>query len=69
MKNRNILASESFSCGSRHYFLDFKLARNNCNYISITRSDAQPECSYRRQSIAFFEEHFHVLIGCLSSLF
>lgn len=69
MKNHNILASESFSCGSRHYFLDFKLARNNSNYISISRSDAQPDGSYRRQSIAFFEEHFHVLVACLSSLF
>lgn len=69
MKNNNILASESFSCGSRHYFLDFKLAGNNSNYISITRSDSQPDGSYQRQSIIFFEEHFHVLIGCLSSLF
>lgn len=69
MKNNNILASESFTYGSRHYFLDFKIARNNSNYISITRSDSQPDGSYSRQSIIFFEEHFHVLIGSLSALF
>ena len=65
----NILASENFSCGSKHYFLDFKLARNNSNFISITRSDSQPDGSYRRQSVTIFEEDFHMLIACMSSLF
>lgn len=66
MKNHNILVSESFSCGGIHYFLDFKFARNNSNYISIPKSDSQSDGSYSRKSIAFFEEHFHMLIGCLS---
>jgi len=69
MRNNNILASESFSCGGRHYFLDFKLARNNSNFICITRSDSRPDGSYLRQSIRVFEEEFHMMIGCLSSLF
>lgn len=68
MKNK-ILASESFCSAGRHYFLDFKLARNNSNYICITRSDSQGDGSYLRQSVRIFEEDFHMLIGCLSSLF
>lgn len=68
MKNE-ILASESFYSAGRHYFLDFKLARNNSNYICITRSDSQSDGSYLRQSVRIFEEDFHMLIGCLSSLF
>lgn len=69
MKNSNILASESFCSAGKHYFLDFKLARNNSSYICITRSDSQPDGSYLRQSVRIFEEDFHMLIGCLSSLF
>lgn len=69
MKNDNILASENFCCGSKHYFLDFKIAKNNSNYICITRSDLQPDGTYQRQTVTVFEEHFHVLIGCMSSLF
>jgi len=69
MKNDNILASENFCCGSKHYFLDFKIAKNNSNYICITRSDSQPDGTYQRQTVTVFEEDFHVLIGCMSSLF
>lgn len=65
----DIIASESFSSGGKHYFLDFKIARNNSNYIRITRSDSQPDGSYKRTSISVWEEDFYVLIGCFSSLF
>ncbi|WP_461791465.1 UPF0758 domain-containing protein [Pedobacter sp.] len=69
MKESNILASENFSCGNKHYFLDFRIAKNNSNYISITRSDSQPDGSYAKQTVRVFEEDFHILLGCMSSLF
>lgn len=69
MKSNNILASENFSCGSKHYFLDFKIASNNSNFICITRSDSQPDGTYTKQCVRVFEEDFHILIGCMSSLF
>ncbi|SFH33772.1 UPF0758 domain-containing protein [Pedobacter insulae] len=69
MKNNNILASENFSCGNKHYFLDFRIAKNNSNYICITRSDSQPDGTYTKQCVRVFEEDFHILIGCMSSLF
>jgi len=65
----NIIATETFSSAGKHYFLDFKIAKNNSNYIRITRSDSQSDGSYKRQSVTVWEEDFHVLIGCLSSLF
>lgn len=65
----NILASESFSTRKRHYFLDFKLAANNTNFIQITRSDEQPDGSFRRNHVEVFEEDFHFLIQAFSSLF
>ncbi|CAM4211678.1 hypothetical protein SAMN06265348_10647 [Pedobacter westerhofensis] len=69
MKISKILASESFLSRGKHYFLDFKIAENNSNYINIVRSDSQPDGSYTRQCVTVFEEDFDLLIGCLSSLF
>jgi hypothetical protein len=68
MKNP-ILASESFSNGRMHYFLDFKLAANHTNYIEITRSDEQEGGTYKRSSVRVFEEDFEFLIQAFSSLF
>jgi len=64
-----ILASESFSNGKMHYFLDFKLAANKKNYIEITRSDKQEDKTYKRSSVRVFEEDFEFLIQAFSSLF
>lgn len=68
MKNKTIL-SESFSSSNKHYFLDFKLAENNTNYIQITRSDQQQDGSYTRNQVIVFEEDFYFLIQAFSSLF
>jgi len=68
MKNYNILASESFCRGNRRYFLDYRLARNNSNYICFTRSDAQGDGSYIMESVRVFQEDFEVLIGSFASL-
>lgn len=51
---RQVLASESFSFRNRHYFLDFKRAENNSNYIQITRSEQQGDGSYKRWEVIVF---------------
>jgi len=68
---RQVLASESFSSpnSKRHYFLDFKRAENNSNYIQITRSEQQPDGAYRRWQVIVFENEFAEFIQAFSSLF
>ena len=68
MKN-NILASEAFSSNKKHYFLDFKHAENNTNFIQITRSDLLADNTYKRSHVIVFEEDFHFLIQAFASLF
>lgn len=68
MKNQ-ILASESFSQGKRHFFLDFKLAENNSNYVQFTRSEQQDDGSYKRWSFVLFQNHFEDFISAFASLF
>jgi DNA repair protein RadC len=67
--NNKILATESFSLGRRNYFLDFKRAENNSNYIQITRSEQQEDNSYRRWQVIVFENQFSEFIQAFSSLF
>lgn len=65
----NILATESFcSSSKRHYFLDFKLAANQRNFIQITRSEEQGDGSYRRSQVIIHEKDFHLFFQGLSSL-
>ncbi|ARS40279.1 hypothetical protein CA265_11700 [Sphingobacteriaceae bacterium GW460-11-11-14-LB5] len=68
MKNRTI-ATETFNSGRRNFFLDFKTARNNTNYIQITRSDEQQDGSYNMRRIVVFQEDFEFLISAFCSLF
>lgn len=69
MKNK-IIATESFSSkGKQHFFLDFMLAKNDTNYISITRSDEQQDGSYVRKRVTVFQEDFEFLISAFASLF
>ncbi|MBT2564661.1 hypothetical protein J7E50_25825 [Pedobacter sp. ISL-68] len=68
MKNR-IIATESFSSKGRHFFLDFMLAKNDTNYISITRSDEQQDGSYVRNRVNIFQEEFEFMISAFASLF
>lgn len=65
----NVLATESFSSSSkRHYFLDFKLAANQRNFIQITRSEEQQGGGYRRSQMIIHENDFHLFFQGLSSL-
>ena len=63
------LESETFGSANRHYFLDFKRASNNSNYIQITRSDRQANNTYKRSSVCVFEEDFTFLIESFSMIF
>ncbi|RZJ83465.1 MAG: hypothetical protein EOO20_22740 [Chryseobacterium sp.] len=68
MKNPN-LTSENFSLANRNYFIDFKRAINDSNYICITRSDKLQTGGYHRSNVVVFEEDFHFLVSAFSSLF
>lgn len=68
MKNE-ILASESFSSGKRHFFLDFNVAGNKNNYVQFTRSEQQDDGSYKRWSFVIFQNQFEDFISAFSSLF
>lgn len=66
---QQLLASEAFSARNRHYFLDFKRAVNDSNYIQITRSEQQPDGSFKRWQLIVFEDDFANFIQAFSSLF
>jgi DNA repair protein RadC len=66
---KEILASESFSRGRRHYFLDFKVAENSANYVQFTRSEQQADGSYKRWTFVIFQDHFEDFVSAFSSLF
>ena len=65
----NILATESFATRKRRYFLDFKKAANNTNFIQLTRSDEQLDGTYTRNQVCVFQEDFPLLVQAMSSLF
>ena len=65
----NLLASESFSNGDKHYFFDFRMARNRRCYIRIARNDLKGDKRLRRSALVIFEEDFGFVIGAFASLF
>lgn len=67
--DKQILASEHFSRSGRHYFLDFRRAKNASNYIQITRSEQQEDVSYKRWQVIVFENDFEEFISAFASLF
>jgi DNA repair protein RadC len=68
MKNP-IIATESFSENGTHYFFDFMQAVNGSYYLRIVRSDQQPDNTYLRTAVVFFEQNFELAIQALSTLF
>lgn len=55
---RAVLSSEHFGAtDKRHYFVDLKLANNQTHFIQFTRSELQPDGSYKRWPFIVFEEH------------
>jgi DNA repair protein RadC len=62
------LKTKSFYRGKRNYFIDYKRAVNDSNYIRISRTDKLEDDSYQRSSIIFFKDDLPFLIGSLSML-
>lgn len=67
MKN-SVLASESFSRGNTHYFLDLRLASNQANYFLFTQSSLLPDHSYKRNTLVIWDKDIEDFIAGLSSL-
>lgn len=67
MKN-SVLASESFSRGNTHYFLDLRLATNQANYFLFTQSSLLPDHSYKRNTLVIWDKDIEDFIAGLSSL-
>ena len=67
--NREIIATESFSHANMTYFFDYLQAANGRYYIKLTRSDRQPDDSFEKQSVIFFEQDFEFVLEAMSSLF
>jgi len=67
MKN-SVLASESFSQGNTHYFLDVRVASNKAIYFLLTQSSLLPDGSYKRNSIPVWSNHIHNFVIGFSSL-
>ena len=64
-----ILENESFRSGIRNYFIDWKRAASDSNYIKITRSDRQKDGTFKKNSVVVFESDFHFFIESFSMLF
>lgn len=67
MKNP-VLASESFSRGNTHYFLDLRLASNQANYFLFTQSTFLNDQSYKRNTLVVWNRDIEEFIAGLSSL-
>lgn len=67
MKN-SVLASESFSRGNTHYFLDLRLASNQTNYFLFTQSSLLPDQSYKRNTLLVWERDIVEFVVGFSSL-
>ena len=68
-QDREIMATESFTNGSKIYFFDYMQAVNGSDFIKISRSDHLPQGGYEKNGIVFFEEDFEFLLEAMSSLF
>ena len=66
----NLLETETFGDGARHYFVDLRLAKNNSPYLQITRSDRikpqDKKPKYKRVVVRVFEEEIGMLIEAMS---
>jgi DNA repair protein RadC len=61
-----ILESEMFGEGKRHYFIDMKKARNNSNYLRISRTDKVAENKFQRSGLVIFEQDMRFFVEALT---
>ena len=68
----NLLETEMFGDGIRHYFVDLRMARNHTPYLQITRSDRvtgeNEPAKYERAEVRIFEEEIGMLIEAMSTV-
>jgi len=67
----NLLETEVFGDGRRHYFVDLRMAKNNTAYLQITRSELvsgehDADAKYERAEVRIFEEEIGMLIEAMS---
>jgi len=60
------LASENFSHGKKHYFIDVKKAANDSHFLLITSSEQYGEGEYHRQTVQLWEEDLGMFVEGLS---
>jgi hypothetical protein len=66
--NSPILATESFSRGRKHYFIDVKKAANDTHFVLITSSEEyrNEEKAFHRRTIQLWEEDLAQFVEALS---
>ncbi|MBB2145735.1 hypothetical protein GM921_09575 [Pedobacter sp. LMG 31464] len=65
----NIMYSEEFPSGPmRHYFFDYKQGPLGHRFMQITCSEKQPDGTYARNRVVFFERDLPMVVQALSSL-
>jgi DNA repair protein RadC len=62
------LASETFSHGQKHYFIDVKKASNDTHFLLITSSEKYDEDKYQRRTIQLWEEDLGYFVEALSMI-
>jgi len=60
------LASESFSHGKKHYFIDVKKASNDTHFLLITSSEQFDTDKFHRRTIRLWEEDLRFFVEALS---
>jgi hypothetical protein len=62
------LASETFSHGKKHYFIDLKKASNDTHFLLITSSERYEEDKFHRRTIQLWEEDLGFFVEALSMI-
>src|ERR1700730_13928561 len=62
------LASESFSHGKKHYFIDVKKASNDTYFLLITSSEQYDGDKFHRRPIRLWEEDLGLFVETLSMI-
>jgi len=67
-KLTNILDSEMFGDDRGQYFFDIKLTKNKKHYLRITNRRQEPNETFKRAQIIFFEDDLPFFVEAISML-
>jgi hypothetical protein len=67
-KFTNILDTEMFGDEHEQYYFDIKKAKNEKHYLRITNRRYEPDDTYKRTQIIFFEEDLPFFVEAISML-